>query len=169
MSDAPISVRSARLDDLADLTRIYNHYVRETPITFDLEPFSIEARRSWFEAFGENGRHRLVVATREGGRIEGYAGSAPFRPKGAYATSVEVTVYVRPGATGSGIGTRLYAELFARLAREDVHRAYAGITLPNAASVALHRRFGFRSVGIYREVGRKFGRYWDVEWMEKEL
>ena len=68
-----------------------------------------------------------------------------------------------------GIGTQLYSALFNALAEEDVHRAYAGITLPNEASVAVHKKFGFQSVGIYHEVGRKFDKYWDVEWFEKAL
>jgi phosphinothricin acetyltransferase len=67
------------------------------------------------------------------------------------------------------VGTALYAALFAALAEEDLHRAYAGVTLPNIASVALHRKIGFRSIGAFREVGRKFGTYWDVEWFEKPL
>jgi phosphinothricin acetyltransferase len=67
------------------------------------------------------------------------------------------------------VGSALYGELFKILEGEDVHRAYAGITLPNPASVALHRRFGFREIGVFREVGRKLGCYWDVAWYEKPL
>lgn len=82
---------------------------------------------------------------------------------------MEVTVYLAPDAGGRGIGTLLYKALFAALAGEDLHRAYAGIAQPNEASTRLHERFGFRYVGTYREVGRKFGRYWDVAWYEKDL
>jgi phosphinothricin acetyltransferase len=82
---------------------------------------------------------------------------------------VEVTVYLAPHAGGRGIGTLLYTALFEALAEEDVHRAYAGVAQPNEASTRLHERFGFRHVGTYREVGRKFGRYWDVAWYEKDL
>ncbi|MEU6230036.1 N-acetyltransferase family protein, partial [Streptomyces sp. NPDC047042] len=95
--------------------------------------------------------------------------SGPFRAKPAYGTTVEVTVYLAPDAGGRGIGTLLYKALFEALAGEDVHRALAGIVTPNEASVRLHERFGFRYVGTYREVGRKFGRYWDVAWYEKDL
>jgi phosphinothricin acetyltransferase len=102
-------------------------------------------------------------------RILGYATSSPYRAKPAYSTSVEVTIYLAPDAGGRGIGTLLYKALFADLATEDVHRAYAGIAQPNEASTRLHERFGFRPVGTYQEVGRKFGRYWDVAWYEKEL
>ncbi|WP_353943128.1 N-acetyltransferase family protein [Streptomyces sp. HUAS MG91] len=169
MDDATeVAVRAGREGDLAALTEIYNEYVRATPITFDTEPFTVEARRPWLRAHPEHGPHRLFVAE-DGGRILGYATSSAFRPKAAYSTSVEVTVYCAPDAGGRGIGTRLYEALFEALSAEDVHRAYAGVTQPNEASVRLHARFGFRPVGTYREVGRKFGRYYDVAWFEKDL
>jgi phosphinothricin acetyltransferase len=165
---ASVSIRRGGADDLPELTRIYNHYVRETPITFDLAPFDVEERRPWLEAFAPTGRHRLFVAVREG-RVLGYACSHRFRAKGAYDGSVETTVYLAPRAVGEGLGTRLYAALFDALAGEAVHRALAGITLPNPVSVALHQRFGFTPIGIFREVGRKFDRYWDVQWFEKSM
>ncbi|MET7596589.1 MULTISPECIES: N-acetyltransferase family protein [unclassified Streptomyces] len=165
-----VQVRTGVEADLGALTDLYNHYVRETPITFDTVPFTPGERRPWLLSHPEDGPHRLMVATAGGSqRILGYATSGPFRAKPAYATSVEVTVYVAPGAGGRGIGTLLYNALFESLAGEDLHRAYAGIAQPNEASARLHERFGFRHVGTYREVGRKFGRYWDVAWYEKEL
>jgi phosphinothricin acetyltransferase len=163
-----VEVRPARASDLPALTEIYNGYVRETPITFDVEPFEVEARRPWFEGFAPEGPHRLFVAERSGDLL-GYAGSMRFRPKDAYATSVETTVYLRADSAGQGIGAVLYAHLFEALQGEDLHRAYAGITLPNLASIRLHERFGFHPVGVFREVGRKLGRYWDVAWYEKSL
>ncbi len=99
----------------------------------------------------------------------GFAYSGPVRPRRAYETSIETTVYVQHDALGRGIGATLYDALFDALAGEDIHRAYAGITQPNDASVALHERFGFVRAGIYTEQGRKFGRYWDVAWFEKRL
>lgn len=169
MDDATeVTIRAGRESDLGALTEIYNAYVRDTPITFDTEPFTVEARLPWLRAHPEHGPHRLFVAE-DGGGILGYATSSAFRPKAAYSTSVEVTVYCAPDAGGRGIGTRLYGALFKALGDEDVHRAYAGVTQPNEASVRLHARFGFRPVGTYREVGRKFGRYYDVAWFEKEL
>ncbi|WP_320780236.1 N-acetyltransferase family protein [Streptomyces sp. CRN 30] len=171
---AEVQVRPGVEGDLKALTDLYNHYVSETPITFDTRIFSPEERRPWLLSHPLDGPHRLMVAT-DGNpcagsqRILGYATSSPLRPKPAYDTSVEVTVYVAPGAGGRGIGTLLYEALFGALADEDVHRAYAGIAQPNEASARLHERFGFRHLGTYREVGRKFGRYWDVAWYEKEL
>lgn len=165
-----VQVRPGTEADLEALTDIYNHYVRETAITFDTAAFTPEERRPWLLSHPEDGPYRLMVATTGGTReILGYATSGPYRAKPAYVTSVEVTVYVAPGAGRRGIGTLLYKALFEALAEEDLHRAYAGIAQPNEASTRLHERFGFRYVGTYREVGRKFGRYWDVAWYEKEL
>jgi phosphinothricin acetyltransferase len=165
-----VQVRPGVEADLQALTDIYNHYIRETPVTFDTGVFTAEERRPWLLSHPEDGPHRLLVAQDTGTReVVGYATSSPFRAKPAYATSVEVSVYLAPHAGGRGIGTLLYKALFEALADEDLHRAYAGIAQPNEASVRLHERFGFRHVGTYREVGRKFGRYWDVAWYEKEL
>ncbi|WP_327689076.1 N-acetyltransferase family protein [Streptomyces tubercidicus] len=191
-----VQVRAGVEADLPALTDLYNHYIRETSITFDLEPFTPEQRRPWLHSHPQDGPHRLLVAQETTERMKnphngpspvpsigaaapgsgstdgtllGYATSSAFRPKAAYAPSVEVTVYCAPHAAGRGIGTLLYQALFEALADEDVHRAYAGITQPNEASVRLHTRFGFRHLGTYTEVGRKFGRYWDVAWYQKDL
>ncbi|GES33835.1 N-acetyltransferase family protein [Streptomyces angustmyceticus] len=206
-----VQVRAGAEADLPALTDLYNHYIRETCITFDLEPFTPDQRRPWLLSHPQDGPHRLLVAQEAtdrtknphngpasgpragatapgatisgapesdvaasgaghpGGALLGYATSSAFRPKAAYAPSVEVTVYCAPHAAGRGIGTLLYTSLFRALADEDVHRAYAGITQPNAASTRLHTRFGFRHVGTFTEVGRKFGRYWDVAWYQKDL
>ncbi|MFI1362892.1 GNAT family N-acetyltransferase [Streptomyces griseochromogenes] len=165
-----VQVRPGVEGDLDALTALYNHYVRETAITFDTAVFTAEERRPWLLSHPEDGPYRLMVATEaDSQEILGYATSSPYRPKPAYTTSVETSVYVAPDAGGRGIGTLLYDALFKVLADEDVHRAYAGIARPNRASERLHAGFGFRYVGIYREVGRKFGRYWDVAWYEKEL
>ncbi|WP_155058514.1 GNAT family N-acetyltransferase [Streptomyces blattellae] len=165
-----VQVRPGVESDLEALTDLYNHYVRETPITFDTAAFTPEGRRPWLLSHPEDGPYRLMVATAtDSEEILGYATSSPYRAKAAYATSVEVTVYVAPRTGRRGIGTLLYKALFEALADEDLHRAYAGIAQPNEASTRLHERFGFRYVGTHREVGRKFGRYWDVAWYEKDL
>ena len=161
-----ISIRPAERLDLAQITDIYNYYVLNTPVTFDIEPYTVERREPWFEQFGQTGRHRLIVAEHSG-RVVGYAGTTRFRPKAAYDTTVETTIYCAPEAAGKGVGQQLYAELFALLKHEDIHRFVAGYALPNAASEALHRRFGFKEVGVFSENGRKFGKYWDVCWTER--
>ncbi|MEU8680610.1 N-acetyltransferase family protein [Streptomyces sp. NPDC048611] len=192
-----VQVRPGVEADLPALTDLYNHFIRETSLTFDLEPFTPEQRRPWLLSHPQDGPHRLLVAQeatertknphngpppapsiaaaapggagRPDGALLGYATSSAFRPKAAYGPSVEVTVYCAPDAGGRGIGTLLYRALFEALAGEDVHRAYAGITQPNEASRRLHARFGFRHIGTFTEVGRKFGRYWDVAWYQKDL
>lgn len=161
-----VLIRPAEPGDLPRLTEIYNHYVVHTPVTFDVEPYTVEGRQAWFSQFASSGRHRLLVADFDG-KVLGYAGTTRFRPKAAYLTTVETTVYCAPEAVGKGIGSRLYAELFAMLKGEDIHRFVAGYALPNAATEALHRRFDFKVVGIFSENGRKFGKYWDVCWVER--
>jgi phosphinothricin acetyltransferase len=164
----PISVRPGEAADLEQINEIYNHYVATSPATFDIEPITMDARREWFTHYATAGRHRLYVAI-DGLRVLGWATSSPLRPRRAYETSIETTVYVAPDDVGRGIGAALYGALFEALAGEDLHRAYAGITQPNPASVALHERFGFVRAALYTEQGRKFGRYWDVAWFEKPL
>jgi phosphinothricin acetyltransferase len=163
-----VMVRPGTEPDLEPLNDIYNRYVKETHFTFDIDPMTIEARREWFSHYGSAGRHRLLVAVSDDA-VMGFACSSRLRPKAAYETSVETTIYLAAKASGRGAGTKLYADLFKELEAEDVHRAYAGIALPNRASVALHERFGFKRVAHFTEQGRKFDRYWDVAWYEKPI
>jgi phosphinothricin acetyltransferase len=162
-------VREGRSEDVPRLLEIYNHYVEHTPITFDVEPLSLESRRAWFDAFDVRGPHRIYVGETNG-RVGGYACSGRFRPKAAYDRSIEMSIYLDPDDCGGGLGTRLYSTLLDALESEPTtHRALAGITLPNDASLALHRRFGFERVATFSDVGFKFGRYWDVAWLERPL
>jgi phosphinothricin acetyltransferase len=91
-----------------------------------------------------------------------------WRPKPAYDTTVETSIYCAPEAVGKGVGAQLYGALFDAIAGENVHRLVAGYVPPNEASARLHERFGFKPVGVFTEVGWKFGRYWDVCWLERE-
>ena len=163
-----MKIRTAVADDLARIVEIYNYYVINTPITFDLEPFKPEHRVKWFEEHAGTKRHRLFVAE-DAGQIVGYAGTGQFRDKAAYDTSVEVTIYCAHDALRRGIGSMMYRTLFDALKNEDINRILAGITLPNEASVRMHRGFGFTEVGVFSENGRKFDRYWDVMWMQRPL
>lgn len=163
-----ITLRLATIDDLPGLVDIHNYYVRNTHTTFDVEPYTVEARRPWFDEHNDGKRYRIMIAE-AGGVILGLACSGRFRTRAAYDTTVETSVYCRPQAVGRGLGTRLYQALFAELAGQDIHRAVAGVAQPNEASNALHRKLGFRELGTYSEVGRKFGKYWDVRWFERGL
>ncbi|MHB8588989.1 MAG: GNAT family N-acetyltransferase [Candidatus Dormibacteraceae bacterium] len=168
MVNTEVDVRPATAGDLSAVNEIYNQYVAETHYTFDVESMSMDARREWFTHYGAAGRYRVVVAV-SGGRVIGCASSSRFRLKPAYETSIETSIYLAPEAVGRGAGSRLYEALFRLLEGEDVHRAYAGIALPNPASIALHERFGFKRAAHFTEQGRKFGRYWDVAWYEKPV
>lgn len=163
-----LRVRGAVETDLPALTDIYNYYVVNTPITFDVTPFAPDERRQWFVDHTGDGRHRLIVAEDEGG-LAGYATTSRWRPKAAYDTTVESTVYCRYDAAGRGVGTLLYRSLFELLATEKVHQIVAGVALPNDASVRLHERMAFRRVGVFTAVGYKFDRSWDVAWFQRSL
>lgn len=165
---AELLIRAAEVRDLPALTALYNHYVEHTVVTFDLRPWTAEQRAEWFSHYATSGPHRLLIGERDGLLI-GYASSGTFRAKAAYGRSVETSVYLDHRHRGRGDGRRLYQALFDVLAAETVHRAFAGVALPNDASIALHRRLGFTSIGVFGEVGYKFGRYVDVEWFERSV
>jgi phosphinothricin acetyltransferase len=164
-----LATRPGEPRDLPGILEVYNHYVLESPATFEVAPVRPSDRADWLREHSSGGRHRLWVATDGAGRVLGWATSSPFRPRAAYATTVEASVYCRADAQGLGIGTRLYASLFESIQGQDIERIVAGVTLPNPASVRLHRRFGFRPVGTFHRVGRKFEKFWDVRWFERPL
>ncbi|HWC29560.1 MAG TPA: GNAT family N-acetyltransferase [Dehalococcoidia bacterium] len=161
-----VTIRPGEASDLSRLTAIYNHYVVETPTTFDVEPFTVGERLEWFNRYAKTGRHRLLVAEREG-LVLGYTSSSRFHPRAAYDTTVETTILCAPDAVGQGVGSLLYGALFDALRGEDVHLVMALITLPNEASCRIHEKFGYRLATVLPEVGRKFGRYWDVAYYLK--
>lgn len=163
---AELTIRPVTRDDLPRINEIYNYYVINTPITFEIDPVTVESRAKWFAEHTAGKRYRMFVAE-DDGTIEGYACTGPFRERAAYITSVEATIYLAHEVKGRGIGTKLYSVLFDAVKGEDINRLLAGITLPNEASVAIHRKFGFTPVGVFSENGRKFNRYWDVAWMER--
>jgi len=164
-----VTIRPASLNDLPGLTEIQNYYVIHTHITFDVQPFDPQRRRPWFSDHSDGRRYRLLVADDPKRGVLGYACTGRFRTKEAYDTTVEASVACGPDATGRGLGKLLYAALFEAIADQDVNRIVAGIAQPNLASNALHRHFGFKPIGTFSQVGRKFDRYWDVLWMERPL
>lgn len=165
---AEMKIRSGKRSDLPRLTEIYNYYILNTPITFDLKPQTVKQRARWFDEHAGLKRYRMFVAE-DAGQVVGYACTGPFRDKAAYDTSVETSIYCAHDAIGRGIGAMMYRVLFDALKDEDINRMLAGITVPNDRSVKLHRAFGFTEVGVFSECGRKFDHYWDVLWMERPL
>ena len=161
-------IRPGLVDDAAGINAIYNHYICHTSFTFEVSPWDDSRRRGWIQEITAAPNHFLVVAC-QGERIAGFACNGRFRPKAAYDSSTEVTVYTSPGEAPGGTGSRLYSALFARVEMTPLHRAYAAIALPNPGSIRLHEKFGFHHVGTLDQVGTKFGERVDVAWYEKFL
>ena len=164
-----VTVRPATLEDLPSITEIHNHYILNTHIIFDVRPYRPEERVQWFHEHSDNKRYRLLVACDSPSGVLGYTYTGRHRTKDAYDTTVEASIGCRPDSVGRGLGTLLYGALFAAIADQDIHRIVAGIAQPNPASNALHERFGFKEIGLFTEVGRKFDKYWDVRWMERPM
>jgi L-amino acid N-acyltransferase YncA len=166
MSSAKPIIRSATADDAAAIASIYNHYVRETLVTFEEEPISVEQMR---------GRIVDVLSTHlwlvyeQNGEMEGYAYASKWHARSAYRRSVETTVYLDSTKLRRGRGTQLYGELIQALKVRGYHVAVGGISVPNAASVALHEKCGFEKVAHFKEIGWKFNRWIDVGYWQLML
>ncbi len=159
-------IRLATPLDAAPLQAIYEPHVRESAISFELEVPSVAQMRDRIERTLP--RLPWVICENQG-KILGYAYAAVHRPRAAYQWAVEVSVYVHAEARRRGVGRAVYASLFRLLAVQRYHNAYAGIVLPNPASVGLHESLGFQPVGIYRRVGFKLGAWRDVGWWQLAL
>lgn len=163
-----MDIRHAEQADLPALLDIYNHYVVHTPATFDIEPRTLAQRQAWLDEFAPGGRHQCFVAIIDSKPV-GYACSHRFKEKAAYDPTISTSIYLAPDMHRRGIGRTLYSTLFEALKDEDIHRAYGGITQPNEASVGLHLAIGFRHIGTETQVGRKFGKFWDVALYERQM
>ena len=153
-------IRPAKPADCETLAEIYNYYIRHTAITFEEDALDAEQMSVRLQRVGELGLPWLVAE--EGDAIVGYAYANRWRERSAYRFSVESTVYLAPGASGNGCGSRLYSALFEQLRVLGVHAVIGGITLPNPASVALHEKMGMQKVAEFPEVGFKQGQWLDV-------
>jgi len=160
-------IRPVTPDDAPALAEIYRPIVASTIISFEVEPPSAAEMR--LRVVEISARYPWLVAV-ERAQVVGYSYASSHRERAAYATSVDVSVYVAEAARRNGIGQALYAALFTALGRAATfHRAFAGIALPNEPSIALHRKLDFELVGVYREVGKKFGRWIDVSWWQRAI
>jgi L-amino acid N-acyltransferase YncA len=159
-------VRDASEHDAEACAAIYAPYVTDTAISFETEPPDAAAMAARIAAAQQT--HAWLVYE-EDGRVVGYAYGGAFRTRAAYRLSCEVSVYVEPGRRRTGAGRALYEALLARLAERGYRTALAGMTLPNDASVGLHRALGFEPVGTFREVGYKHGAWHDVAWAQRML
>jgi L-amino acid N-acyltransferase YncA len=162
----PITIRPATIDDAEAIQRIYAPIVLETAISFEEVPPSIAEMADRIASISRT--HPYLVAVSDG-TVCGYVYAGAHAERAAYRHSVNTTVYIAPQAQRSGVGRALYFELLRELKRRGFHAAFAGIALPNPGSVALHELVGFEALGIYREVGLKFGRWHDVGWWQRLL
>ena len=159
-------IRPARPEDAPACADIYRPFVTDTCISFELDAPDAEEMARRIAAASQT--HAWLVAEDDTG-IRGYAYGSAHRARAAYSTSADVAVYVRPDSNRMGLGRALYADLFERLRARGSHALFAGIALPNEASIGLHTAMGFEPVGIYREVGWKLGAWRDVGWWQKRL
>ena len=164
----PVTIRPARAEDGAALAALYAPFVRETVVTFEVEPPDADEMAARVAATLAAGRPWLV-AEDAGGRVVGYAYASAWKGRCAYRDVVESTVYVAREAHGRGLGRALMERLLADLAASGFHTVLAGIALPNDASVALHEALGYHQVGRLEEVGHKLGRRIDVGYWQRRL
>ena len=165
-SDAAAEIRLAGPGDAEAIRAIYNLEVAESTVTFDLVPRSLEAQREWLDEHA--GVHPAIVVVEET-VVVGFGCLTPYRPRPAYAPTVENSIYVRRDRQGRGYGRALLEELIRLGSLHGFHAVMARIVDGHQASIALHRSCGFELVGVEREVGRKFGRWLDVALMQRLL
>jgi L-amino acid N-acyltransferase YncA len=161
-----LAIRSGSINDAPSIQSIYAPIVSDTTISFEEVPPSTEEIAARIEKTLQSFPY-LVAET--SGQVIGFAYAGQHRARPAYRWSAEVTVYVAERARGHGVGRALYGALLPTLSEAGFHAAFAGIALPNAASTALHKSMGFDFVGVFREIGYKFGRWHDVAWWQRLL
>lgn len=164
-----ITIRDALVSDAAALAALYSVYVLHSTSTFELDAVGADEMARRVAAVQDAGLPWLVAEAEADGALLGYAHASPWKPRAAYASTVETSIYLAGDACGHGLGRRLYAALLERLRDNGLHTAIGGVTLPNPASVRLHEGFGFQAVGRLREVGRKFGEWVDVGYWQLHL
>ena len=163
------TIRDAKADDLTQIVDIYNYYIRNSVVTFDLEPMALDEWKHKFE-WVQSLQLPFVVAESASGQILGFAYVAPWRQKAAYRRTVEDSIYLRPAAIGKRVGTKLLEELLAQAKAAGVKEVVAVISDKGAeSSIALHERFGFKHQGHLGKVGFKFGRWLGTVLMQKSL
>ena len=161
-----VSIRLATEADLPAINYIYNYYVLNCTCTFQLAPETAEARAAWFAAHGE--RYPVTVAE-VAGEVVGWGSLSKFRERAAYDNSVEPSVYICHDRLGRGIGRLLMVDLIARARQLGYHTMVGGFCSERDASRKLSAEMGFKPVAHLREVGFKFGRWLDIEYMQLML
>lgn len=163
----PSTLRPAQASDAAAICAIYNHYVTTTAISFEEEPVPAADMAQRIADVNTAGLPWLVLEIDR--RVVGYAYATKWRVRPAYRHSVESSIYLDKDFTGRGLAGTLYRALLDELRARGLHRVIGGIALPNAASVGIHEKLGFRKVAHFSEVGKKFGCWRDVGYWELGL
>jgi phosphinothricin acetyltransferase len=161
-----MKIRGASVFDADACAAIYAPYVTDTAITFEISPPSPSDMARRIESYLRT--HAWLVLENDE-RVVGYAYGGPMKERAAYRWSCEVSVYLERGRRRTGAGRALYEALLPRLTERGYRMAVAGMTLPNDASVGLHRALGFEPIGTYRRIGWKNGAWHDVLWMQRAL
>ncbi|HEY2724683.1 MAG TPA: GNAT family N-acetyltransferase [Pseudonocardiaceae bacterium] len=161
-----LTIRDASGHDAEACAALYAPYVTDTAITFETDP---PQPAEMAERIAAATRTHAWVVLADRGRVVGYAYGGPYKSRAAYRWSCEVSIYLEHGRRRTGAGRALYAALFSRLAQRGYRTLVAGMTLPNDASVGLHRAMGFEPVGTYRRIGWKNGAWHDVAWVQRSL
>jgi L-amino acid N-acyltransferase YncA len=168
LNSSSVSIRVSHERDVPAIAAIYHHHVLHSPATFELEPPDVKEMMARRRRLMEKGFPYLVAE--RGGEVIGYAYAGPYRSRPAYRFTVENSVYVRLDSLGQGVGHLLMTALLAECAQKGYHQVIAVIgDSANLASVRLHERLGFLLVGTLRDVGFKFGRWYDTVLMQREL
>jgi L-amino acid N-acyltransferase YncA len=156
-------IRPAELKDLASITDIYNQAILNTTATFDTRTKTIEEQKAWFD---KHGQKYPVLLGLEDNKIEGWASLSAWSDRCAYADTAEISLYVRNGERGKGIGRQLSEAILKAGKEAGLHTAIARIAEGNDASIHLAESLGFKHIGVMKEVGRKFGKLLDVYLMQ---
>jgi len=160
-------IRPVKRQDAQTLADIYNHYVKNTVITFEEDCINNNEMIKRIEKITNLDLPWLVIE--ENDVLLGYAYATPWKARSAYRFSVEATVYLTPKEQGKGLGTELYQALISELKQKSIHSVLGGITLPNPASVALHEKLGMTKVAHFHQVGRKFDQWLDTGYWQLTL
>jgi L-amino acid N-acyltransferase YncA len=164
MSD--IAVREVTMDDVIDITKIYNHYVENTTITFDL---ALSTEEEIAERINTVMKTYPYLVITEDDEVVGFAYASQWKDKAAYQFCAETTIYLHPNAVSKGLGLRLYNALLAALPLFDIATVIGCITIPNPESIALHEKLGFKKVGEFEHVGFKFEKWINVGYWQKHI
>ena len=165
MSD--LIIRPYTPADIAEVTKIYGHYVRDTVITFETEEPSEAEMGNRFATIAGKG-HPLLIAEKDG-KVIGYAYASTYRPREAYRFTCEDSIYLAPDAVGLGLGTKLLTRLIEDAGKAGLKQMLAVITAERANSIRIHEKHGFRMIGRYEALGYKFDRWLDIVHMQRAL